>query len=155
MSGLQRFVEAQRGVYPAALAELRSGAKRSHWMWFIFPQLAGLGRSETARYYAIGGLSEAREYLAHPLLGPRLGDCTQAMLQWAGKRSLDRILGDVDALKFCSCMTLFEAAGGSQCHADALDAFCAGHRDARTLDLLDNEKAPVTPDSRTAGTFLL
>ena len=140
MAGLQRFVEAQRGVYPGALAELRTGAKRSHWMWFIFPQLAGLGRSEAARFYAIDGLSEARDYLDHPLLGPRLGECTQAVLQWAGKRGLDTILGDVDALKFCSCMTLFEAAGGSQCHANALNAFCAGRRDARTLDLLENDK---------------
>lgn len=137
MTGLQRFVDAQRDVYAGALAELRAGTKRSHWMWFIFPQIAGLGRSETARYYAIADLPEARGYLAHPVLGPRLAECTEAVLRWAGKRSLDNILGEVDALKFCSCMTLFEAAGGGESHSRALEAFCAAHRDARTLDLLE------------------
>lgn len=136
MAGLDRFVDAQQQVYADALAELRSGSKRSHWMWFIFPQIAGLGRSETARFYAITDLAEACEYLAHPVLGPRLRQCTEAMLQWAGKRSLQAILGEVDALKFCSCMTLFEAAGGGGHHARALDEFCAGHRDSHTLDLL-------------------
>lgn len=140
MAGLERFVDAQRAVYPDALAELRSGSKRSHWMWFVFPQIAGLGRSETARYYAIADLSEARRYLAHPVLAPRLEECTEAVLQWAEKRSLDAIFGDIDALKFCSSMTLFEAAGRAECHARALDAFCTGHRDTRTLDLLDTSR---------------
>lgn len=135
MADLERFVKAQHSLYAQALAELRVGAKRSHWIWFIFPQIAGLGRSETARFYAISDLTEAREYLAHPILGPRLEECTQAMLAWAGKRSADAILGEVDALKFRSSMTLFEAAGGKAC-SRALDAFYAGQRDTRTLDLI-------------------
>ena len=136
MTGLDRFVDAQRDIYAQALSELRSGSKRSHWMWFIFPQVAGLGRSETARYYAISDLAEGRAYLAHAALAPRLEECTEAILQWAGKRSLDTILGYVDALKFGSSMTLFEAAGGDECYGRALDAFCAGRRDGRTLELL-------------------
>lgn len=147
MADLDRFVEAQRESYAQALAELRAGAKRSHWMWFVFPQIAGLGRSETARFYAISDVSEAREYLAHPILGPRLEECTGAMLGWAGKRSVEAILGDVDALKFCSSMTLFEAVGGGESCARALDTFYAGHRDTRTLDLLgsagDNRPAEI------------
>ena len=84
-SGLDRFVEAQDPVYGQVLTELNAGRKRSHWMWFVFPQLAGLGRSATAQFYAIADLAEAKAYLAHDLLGPRLQECTQAMLEWAGK----------------------------------------------------------------------
>lgn len=135
-SGLERFVEAQAASHAQALAELRAGAKRSHWMWYTFPQLIGLGRSPTAQFYAIADLAEARAYLAHPLLGPRLVECTRAMLDWAGRRSAEEILGPVDALKFASAMTLFEAAGGGSDFGAALDAFYAGQRDARTLALL-------------------
>ncbi|GGB95132.1 hypothetical protein GCM10011494_11990 [Novosphingobium endophyticum] len=142
MARLERFLDAQRRIYPQALAELRAGDKRSHWMWFIFPQIAGLGRSETARFYAIADLAEAREYLAHPVLGPRLEECTGAMLEWAGKRSAPAILGEVDALKFRSSMTLFEAAGGSERFARGIEAFCGNHRDARTL-----ERIGGTPDA--------
>lgn len=106
-------------------------------MWFVFPQIAGLGFSEMARRYAIADLREARAYLAHPLLGPRLAQCVDAMLDWAGRRSAEAILGTIDALKFASSMTLFEAAGGSDRYARTLDAFCAGRRDGRTLELLD------------------
>lgn len=134
--GLQRFVAAQERVYPRALAELQAGDKRSHWMWFIFPQLAGLGHSDMARRYAIADRAEAEAYLAHPLLGPRLRECTGAMLDWAGKRSAEQILGPIDALKFASSMTLFEAAGGGKEFGNSLDAFYNGTRDARTLDLL-------------------
>ena len=136
VSGLDRFVAAQEAVYPQALAELAAGAKRSHWMWFIFPQIAGLGRSEMARLYAIADLAEAQAYLAHALLGPRLAECTEAMLPWSGKRDAASILGPVDALKFASSMTLFEAVNGGSLFAEALDGFCAGQRDARTLALL-------------------
>lgn len=118
------------------LAELRAGAKRSHWMWFVFPQLAGLGSSEMARHYAIADRSEAAAYLAHPLLGARLVQCTDAMLEWSNRRSAEAILGAVDALKFASSMTLFEAAGGGDSFGRAVEAFCAGRRDARTLELL-------------------
>lgn len=134
--GLERFVAAQEPVYAQALAELHAGAKRSHWMWFIFPQLAGLGRSATARTYAIAGLDEARDYLAHPVLGPRLAECTDAMLGWAGRRGAETILGPVDAMKFASSMTLFEAAGGPGRFARALGCFYGGRRDGQTLALL-------------------
>lgn len=133
---LDRFVEAQQRVYAGALAELRAGTKRRHWMWFVFPQIAGLGRSETARFYAIADLAEARAYLAHPLLGPRLVECTGAMLDWAGRRSAEAMLGPVDAMKLKSSMTLFEAAGGGECFARALYAFFGGERDAQTLAIL-------------------
>jgi len=136
-AGLDHFVAAQRGTWPIALAELRAGAKRSHWMWFIFPQIAGLGHSEVARFYAIRDLAEARAYLAHPVLGPRLVEATEAMLRHAGVRSADAVLGAVDAMKLASSMTLFEAAAASseqtRPFARCLDAFYAGRRDAATL----------------------
>jgi uncharacterized protein (DUF1810 family) len=108
---LERFVTAQdRGVYPAALAELRAGRKRGHWMWFVFPQIAGLGSSPTARHYAIGSLVQAKAYLAHPVLGPRLRNCAQALVELDGATSAENILGSVDALKLRSSMTLFARA---------------------------------------------
>lgn len=133
--GLARFVDAQNGVFEQALAELRAGAKRSHWMWFIFPQLAGLGHSAMAIHYGIGSPAEARAYLAHSLLGPRLRLCTQAVLAHDGT-PLDIMLGSVDALKFRSSMTLFETASGEAPFARALDAFCGGERDPATLAIL-------------------
>ena len=138
MPGLDRFVTAQAGgVFERALAELRAGAKRSHWMWFVFPQIAGLGRSETARFYAIAERDEAIAYLAHPVLGPRLDSATQAMLGWAKRRSAEAILGPVDAMKLRSSMTLFDAVAGQPGpFAAVLDAFYGGERDPATLDLL-------------------
>ena len=137
---LDRFVTAQQNVYPTALAELRAGAKRSHWMWFVFPQIAGLGRSDMARRYAIRDLAEARAYLVHPLLGARLIEATEAMLGHAGAISVDRVLGPVDALKLGSSMTLFEAAAidpdQARPFARCLDAFFSGRRDQATLDRL-------------------
>src|SRR5690349_7212891 len=106
---LSRFVAAQAPVYAEALAELRRGRKEGHWMWFVFPQLAGLGRSPTALFYAIGSLAEARAYLAHPVLGPRLRECTETLLAHR-RRGAEAILGPVDAMKLRSSMTLFEAA---------------------------------------------
>ena len=138
MADLERFVSAQaNGVYCRALAELRAGEKRSHWMWFVFPQLAGLGRSDTARFYAIEGLLEARAYLEHPVLGTRLIECTEALLAWAGRRSAEAILGQIDAIKLRSSLTLFEAASnGVRAFSRALDAFFDGARDPATLDRL-------------------
>jgi uncharacterized protein (DUF1810 family) len=133
---LERFVDAQNQVFPRALAELRAGDKRSHWMWFIFPQIAGLGHSAMAQRYAIASLDEARAFLAHSLLGSRLADCTDTILGWAGRKSAEDILGPVDALKFCSSMTLFEAAGGGARYARALDGFCRGDRDGQTITRL-------------------
>jgi len=133
---LARFVEAQAPVYAAALAELRSGRKQSHWMWFVFPQLAGLGRSPTARFYAIGSIEEARAYVTHPLLGPRLFECTEAALAHRD-RSAEGIFGPVDAMKFRSSMTLFEAASDDAgAFGQALDSFFDAARDAATLALL-------------------
>ena len=133
---LQRFVTAQAGVYAEALAELRRGRKQSHWMWFVFPQIDGLGRSDTARYYAIASVGEARAYLDHPLLGPRLVECTEAVLAHRDSRA-EAIFGPVDAVKFRSSMTLFEAAAAAQApYGDALAAFYRGERDPETLKRL-------------------
>jgi uncharacterized protein (DUF1810 family) len=135
--GLERFVEAQRSTYDQALAELRAGAKRSHWMWFVFPQIAGLGRSPTARFYAIADAVEARAYLTHPVLGPRLRQSTEAMLRWAGDKTAEAILGPIDATKFTSSMTLFDAVTeGDDLFARALAAFNRGQRDPLTLERL-------------------
>jgi uncharacterized protein (DUF1810 family) len=135
---LERFVAAQALVFAAALAELKAGRKRSHWMWFLFPQLRGLGRSSLATFYGIGSLDEARAYLAHPVLGPRLTLCTEALLAIEG-RSLNAILGSPDDLKFCSSMTLFSRAGSGEesVFRRALDRFCASRMDKRTLALLE------------------
>ena len=138
MAGFEpdRFVEAQAVAWPAALAELRSGRKQSHWMWFVFPQLAGLGSSPMAVHYAIRSAAEARAYLAHPLLGARLREGVAAMLAHRG-RSAEAILGGIDALKFRSSLTLFEAVAAEAApFAEALDAFYGGGRDERTLELL-------------------
>ena len=134
---LQRFIDAQENLFEIALQELREGKKQSHWMWFIFPQLAGLGRSPTAQYFAISSLGEARAYLGHPLLGSRLRLCIGALQQWGGKRAAERIFGPIDAMKLRSSLTLFEAASGDRSFGRALDAFFGGERDERTLALLN------------------
>lgn len=135
---LARFIEAQRGVYAQALAELRTGRKRSHWMWFVFPQLAGLGRSAMAERYALSGLDEAAAYLRHPLLGPRLRECVQAALD-CGIADPHLLLGFPDDLKFRSCLTLFErVAGGDPLFSEALQRFYSGERDGHTLALLSS-----------------
>ena len=137
MDDLGRFVAAQEQVYDRALAELTAGEKRSHWMWFIFPQVAGLGHSAMARRYAIAGAAEAGGYLAHPLLGPRLLATTQAVAGWAGRRSAEAIMGGIDAVKLRSSMTLFEAVAGVPApFAAVLDGFYAGKRDLATLSRL-------------------
>ena len=134
---LARFVRAQAGVYPNALAELHHGEKRTHWMWFVFPQVLGLGLSENARLYGISGADEARAFLDHELLGPRLREATQATLSHADTRKAIDILGPIDCMKFKSSMTLFEAvAPEDSCFAEALDAFYDGNRDQATLDAL-------------------
>jgi uncharacterized protein (DUF1810 family) len=136
---LQRFVDAQDGVFETALAELRAGTKQSHWMWFVFPQLAGLGHSPTAQYYAIRSLDEARAYLAHPLLGPRLRLCVEALLPYAG-RSPEAIFGSIDALKLRSSLTLFDLVAPQDVFARAVDAFFAGEPDQRTLALIGSAR---------------
>lgn len=132
---LQRFVDAQDGLFDAALAELEAGRKQSHWMWFIFPQVAGLGRSPAAQFYAIRSLHEARAFLAHPVLGERYRRSVEALARWAGTRNAVQILGEVDALKLRSSLTLFEAASGYPLFAQALDAFFEGPDEATLQSL--------------------
>ena len=135
---LERFVQAQASTYEHALLELQRGRKEGHWMWFIFPQLRGLGVSENATYYGLCGIDEAGDYLQHPLLGPRLERATRAVLD--SKVAVEKLLGPLDAMKFASCMTLFAAAsGGHSVYAQALDG---GLRvDARTLELLKEQES--------------
>ena len=133
---LQRFVDAQSRVYDEVREELRRGEKRSHWMWFIFPQMKGLGRTSTADYYGIASLEEARAYLAHPVLGPRLRECTMLVNTFLG-RSADEIFGGLDAMKFRSSMTLFSAvAPGEEVFSAALRKYFGGQPDRLTLDRL-------------------
>ena len=137
-AGLERFVEAQDtgGTYAQALRELRAGRKTSHWMWFVFPQAAGLGRSAMAQSYAIASLKEARDYLAHPVLGPRLRESVAAVLTHTD-RTAEQVLGGIDALKLRSSMTLFARADPAEpAFAAVLDAFYAGEADERTEQLL-------------------
>ncbi len=136
---LQRFVEAQQPVYFQALDELLDGHKTTHWIWFILPQLEGLGRSPLARRYAISGALEARAYFTHPVLGPRLVECVQALLRHRGT-PIEAILGPVDAMKCRSCLTLFAMVAPDQpVFADVLACFFDGKPDSRTEDLLGNE----------------
>ena len=137
---LQRSVDAQDGTFETALAELKAGSKQSHWMWFIFPQLAGLGRSPTAQFYGIASLGEAQAYLDHPLLGPRLRDCVEAILPWSGRRSPEQILGPIDALKLRSSLTLFDQVEPEAFFAAGLAGFFRGERDQRTLALLNGQR---------------
>ena len=131
MADLARFHDAQGPVYDTALAELRRGAKRSHWMWFVFPQLRSLGRSPTARHFGIADLDEARAYLADPVLGPRLTEAATALLAHRGTPP-EAILGPVDAMKLRSSATLFEAAGGGPVFREVLQAFHGGEACPRT-----------------------
>jgi uncharacterized protein (DUF1810 family) len=132
---LERFVTAQRGSYDSALAELTAGRKRGHWMWFVFPQIAGLGFSSTAQHYAISGLAEARAYLAHPVLGPRLVEAAKALLALPGDDPV-AVLGSVDALKLRSSMTLFAQASDEPAFRQVLDKFYDGSEDDATLTRL-------------------
>jgi uncharacterized protein (DUF1810 family) len=140
---LNRFLTAQEGVYDRALAELKGGQKRTHWMWYIFPQIDGLGYSPTAKYYSIKSIEEARQYLNHPVLGKRLLECTEAVVG-VKRRSVSEIFGYPDDLKFKSSMTLFEKiAGSGSVFSSALDRHCRGERDTATLRLLE------TPHNKT------
>jgi uncharacterized protein (DUF1810 family) len=143
---LQRFVDAQEsgGTYGAALAELRRGRKTSHWMWFVFPQLAGLGRSATARHYALRGADEAQAYLAHPVLGPRLRACAQALTALPACDPV-AVLGSVDAQKLRSSMTLFATVTSDDpVFGEVLDRCFGGQDDPLTRDLLDRSAPPRT-----------
>jgi len=133
---LERFVEAQGEVFVEALAELRAGHKRGHWMWFIFPQMKGLGRSDMAQYYGIGSLEEASAYLRHPVLGPQLRECTELVNRVEG-RTAHEIFGFPDDMKFRSSMTLFaRAAEDDTVFRAALEKYFRGEPDPLTLELL-------------------
>jgi len=132
---LQRFVDAQQGTFEIALTELQTGRKQSHWIWFIFPQFVGLGRSPTASFYGVRSVREARAYLAHPVLGNRYRKAVEAMLSWADRKSAVEVLGDVDAMKLRSSLTLFESVSGDPLFARALDAFY-DQPDQATLQLI-------------------
>ncbi len=132
---LARFVKAQAGIYEQALAEIRSGRKRSHWMWFIFPQFAGLGHSPMAQRYAIGSIAEARAYLADPVLGTRYRECV-ASLQALPATTAERVFGGIDAIKLKSSLTLFDEANHEPLFSEAIGRWFEGQRDEATLKLL-------------------
>ena len=133
---LDRFVYAQAASYEIALAEIRRGAKRSHWMWYVFPQIAGLGVSSTAMHFAISSRDEACAYLVHPVLGPRLRECVAALQGLTGTTA-ETVFGSVDAMKLRSSLTLFAEVGGGELFAAALERWFGGQRDQRTLDLIN------------------
>lgn len=134
---LERFIEAQENTYQTALSEIRAGRKKTHWMWFIFPQLKGLGRSSTAEFYGISDLNDAKDYLSNPILGQRLKEITKALLA-KSERDPHKIFGSPDDLKLQSSLTLFAEADDSQnsVFEDALKEFFKGKRDQQTLKLL-------------------
>lgn len=139
-SDLSRFVSAQEGIYASVLSELRNGRKRTHWMWFIFPQVVGLGFSSTTQFYAIKSIEEARQYLNHPVLGPRLLECSEAVLAVEG-RSVAEIFGHPDDMKLKSSMTLFAyVAGPDSTFVRVLEKYFNGEQDTRTLQILENLK---------------
>ncbi len=155
-SGLDRFVTAQARDYPRALAELRAGRKRTHWIWYVLPQLCDLGRSPMAREYGITDRQEAADYLAHPVLGARLVECVHALLRHPEKTAVE-MLGEVDAMKLRSCLTLFAAvADGEPCFTEALEMFYGGEPDAQTLRLLSppSPPPPPAPGERNLHTLL-
>jgi uncharacterized protein (DUF1810 family) len=133
---LRRFVDAQNPLFEQVQAELEAGSKQGHWMWFVFPQVKGLGHSELANFYGIGSRQEAEAYLQHPILGPRLRECTELVNRVEG-RSIDAILGYPDNLKFRSSMTLFSLISPEdQVFRQALEKYFSGEMDPRTVDLL-------------------
>jgi uncharacterized protein (DUF1810 family) len=138
--GLDIFVTAQQQIYARALGEIRRGKKTTHWMWFIFPQLGGLGRSAMAQLYGIAGAEDARAYLAHPILGARYVECVSALQDLTGSDAV-AVFGEVDAVKLRSSLTLFESVSGDRLFSAALDRWFGGERDPRTLEKLSAEAA--------------
>ncbi|MDJ1469548.1 DUF1810 domain-containing protein [Xanthocytophaga flava] len=136
---LSRFLDAQNQVYLKALQEIRTGRKTSHWMWYVFPQIKGLGKSDTAKFYAIEDIDQARAYLLHPVLGKNLIEISQAVLQLEGKTA-NQIFGSPDDLKLCSCMTLFANVKDSDpVFKNVINTFFKGIQDQKTLDILQKE----------------
>ena len=135
-SDLNRFVEAQDGVYPVALQELQQGRKRSHWMWYIFPQLKQLGHSYNAKYFGISGIAEATAYLQHPILGQRLREVSETILSLSCSNATD-IFGRIDAMKLRSSMTLFDVVSPKDIFARVLDKYFGGQRDSKSIKLIE------------------
>ena len=133
---LERFVEAQELMYLMALDEVRNGRKRGHWIWYIFPQLKGLGMSENSQYYGIDGIEEARAYLQHPVLGARLREITTAFLELVGKNAQE-VFGHLDAMKVRSCMTLFNEVSDDDLFQKVLDRYYNGVADDRTIEMFE------------------
>ena len=141
---LQRFVDAQNPVFDDVCSELRAGRKTGHWMWFVFPQIQGLGKSETARHFAISSLAEAKAYLAHPILGPRLRECAFLVASIKGS-SAEEIFGGIDCLKLRSSMTLFaQATPDNEIFLDVLEKYFCGESDKRTLQLLQIDNSAIS-----------
>ena len=139
MDNLQRFLDGQRFGYDTALKEMKAGEKRNHWIWYIFPQIKGLGHSPNSQFYGIVDLTEAKAYLEHPVLGARLREITQEVLNHAS-RGIQTIMGaPIDAMKFKSSMTLFDAASPNDIFAQALDTFFDGKKDERTINILTKQ----------------
>ena len=134
---LERFVEAQQYAYPIALRELQEGRKQSHWMWYIFPQLKHLGHSHNAKFYGISGIEEARAYLEHPVLGSRIREVSEAILNLTGNDAV-AVFGGIDSRKLRSSMTLFDIVAPNDIFADVLEKYFDGHRDKRTIGILKN-----------------
>jgi uncharacterized protein (DUF1810 family) len=137
---LQRFVDAQAAIYPRVVEELSRGRKQSHWMWFVFPQMAGLGFSAMAQRFAIGSRAEAVAYLEHELLGPRLIECTRLVMA-ASEKPVSDILGSPDDMKFRSCVTLFDAVSKQEIFAEAIAAFYPDGKDRATLEILETSRS--------------
>lgn len=138
-SDLSRYIDAQRTEYESALSELRNGKKWGHWMWFIFPQVRGLGNSEASQYYGVANIDEAKEYLNHPVLGRRLIDCTNAVMALS-KSTIDQIFGAPDNLKFISSMSLFSCVPGApNVFQSALERLNKGNRDRLTVEILNKQ----------------
>lgn len=135
---LNRFVEAQNGVYPIALKELQEGRKRSHWMWYVFPQLKHLGHSYNAKYYGISGIAEATAYLQHPILGQRLREAVSTILNLSGNDA-EAIFGGIDAMKLRSSMTMFDIASTNDIFAQVIDKYFNGQRDILTLKIINQQ----------------
>jgi uncharacterized protein (DUF1810 family) len=148
---LRRFVVAQEGEYQFAVAELHNGRKLSHWMWFVFPQVAGLGTSAMSRRYAIASLEEARAYLRHPVLGPRLVECAEILLGLEG-RTAENVFGQIDAMKLRSSMTLFARAAADGPFRAVLDRYFGGVEDDATNRILETQARQSAPDdARPSG----
>ena len=135
---LNRFIEAQNGVYPIALKELQEGRKRSHWMWYVFPQLKHLGHSYNAKYYGISGIDEAVTYLQHPILGQRLREAASTILNLSGNDA-EAIFGGLDAMKLRSSMTMFDIASPNDIFTQVVDKYFNGQRDILTLKIINQK----------------